>query len=94
MRKSLQFVFYVLLLAGFEANAASIEDICARGDSDAFMEICAREEQAAKTRVDIMAVSDRVFNYCARIADGSYSHIESCILKEQQAKARLGNPDT
>jgi hypothetical protein len=94
MRKSLQFVFSVMLFAGFEANADSIEEICAHGDSDSFMEICARREQAAKTRVDNMDVSDRIFDYCARIADGSYSLIESCILKGQQAKARLGYPDT
>ena len=93
MRKTLHFVFYVALIAGFEANADSIEDICARGDSDSFMEICARKEQTAKISVDNMDVSDRIFIYCARIAGGSYSLIEACMLRKQQAKARLGYPD-
>lgn len=94
MRKTLNFVFYVMLIAVFDLNANSIEDICARDDGYSYMEICARKEQTAKTRVDSMDVSDRVFVYCARITGGSYSLIETCIQREQQAKARLVSPDT
>ena len=83
MRKTLRFVFYVALIAGFEANADSIEDICTQVDGYSFMEICAQKEQTAKTRVDKMGVSERIFIYCARLAGGSYSLIETCIQREQ-----------
>ena len=94
MRKTLQFVFCIALIAGFDASADSIEDICARGDGYSFMGICAHKEQTAKARIDNIDVSDRMFIYCARIAGGSYSLIETCIQKGQQAKARSGSPDT
>ena len=86
MRKTLQFIFYVALISACDTNADSIEDICSRGESYSFMELCALKEQTAKARVDTMGISDPIFNYCARIADGSYSLIETCILRELRAK--------
>jgi len=90
---TLRILFSVALIAGVQANAASIENICTPGESHSFVEICAREEQTAKTRVDNMEVDDRIFVYCARIAGDSYSAIETCMLREQRAKARSGYPD-
>jgi hypothetical protein len=83
MRKILRFVLYVSFFAAFAANADSIEDICTQVDGDAFMDNCAHKEQAAKTRVDKMGVSERIFVYCARLEGGSYSLIETCMQREQ-----------
>jgi len=87
----------LLHLIPASASAFNIASYCqdvseAVGGSYQIELACRQQEEAARSRLNVMDIPERVRNYCTEVAQavgGSYQIMVACVEQELEAKSRL-----